>query len=370
MVFDLNQLKSKMTFAFAPYIQHSTQEFFKRRSLEPQKVVLPEIKKTKNKNKYTRKKDLLFRHRDDIEYIKKLKELERIEKINNLEKKSLIAEENRENLKSIKSQKRIERAYERLDKQTGVFNKLIEWDRKEKEKEERKLKEKLEKKKIENNLDKFDEVSSDENLMMDRLNYLRRFRNPRKKEGSEMNLKDLLNLSEAELFSASQMMDPKLVEFPVNARKHNPDTTTSDLNNRNKKSSLRRLVKPPPKSLSFDFNSEDIQNARLEHRNYFFTKLIQKEQKARNNTLQTLKLTRSGFGKNHVNTLKDYHEFEARLRKMDALNEKKRHTYGPGEALKTLQTRYLRLSQKTVQELEELCNDAGIDVSKNPHHEG
>lgn len=55
MVFDLNQLKSKMTFAFAPYIQHSTQEFFKRRSLEPQKVVLPEIKKTKNKNKYTRK---------------------------------------------------------------------------------------------------------------------------------------------------------------------------------------------------------------------------------------------------------------------------------------------------------------------------
>lgn len=38
------------------------------------------------------------------------------------------------------------------------------------------------------------------------------------------------------------MMDPKLVEFPVNARKHNPDTTTSDLNNRNKKSSLRRLV--------------------------------------------------------------------------------------------------------------------------------
>lgn len=50
---------------------------------------------------------------------------------------------------------------------------------------------------------------------------------------------------------------------------------------------------------------------------------MQKEQKARNNTLQTLRLTKSGFGKNHGNTLKDYHEFECRLRKIDALNAKK-----------------------------------------------
>lgn len=52
------------------------------------------------------------------------------------------------------------------------------------------------------------------------------------------------------------------------------------------------------------------------------------------------------------------------------MNYNRRHTYGPGEALKTLQTRYLRLPQKTVQELKELCNDSGIDVSENPRHEG
>lgn len=50
MVFDLNQFKSKMDFAFAPYIQDSTQNFFKRRSLEPQKV-LPVLKKKKSKYK-------------------------------------------------------------------------------------------------------------------------------------------------------------------------------------------------------------------------------------------------------------------------------------------------------------------------------
>ena len=50
------------------------------------------------------------------------------------------------------------------------------------------------------------------------------------------------------------MLDPELVKFPVNLRKHNPDKTTSDMISNNKASSIRKFALVLCSKTFFDIN--------------------------------------------------------------------------------------------------------------------
>jgi len=352
------------------------------------------------------------RAREEVYHERKMKSLNQINKQLDLQRKSENAEIRREEYRKKFSERRIQKAYERLEKKSGILKTLSEWDSKdfmegEKFKNEKssndgflkkfyneKQTDTRHQKKESKNNDKsaesfLPELVTDKSMELKKAvrKFISSIETKRQSNQASCSLKKLQNdvddlkklpksfsqrrhsfdvgsietLPQHELMLSSHI-EPGKIRNEVHSRQKSEDKLLSRVKSlmlpRNMESESH-LISSSSKlygrrhSISTSLSPEIIHQLQVQ-RNRALTKSVESKKWSRHHHNESLNFN-----------LRDFQAIKHFLKMGCTLNYSKGFT--AEDAWKNLNTSYLRLTHKNINYLEKLCSDAGLDASNHPH---